>query len=118
MTETTKTYGCVVYRNLPGHIKVSGRSVWCTNYGDLYLNPISSDPVKPDPSEYRQHGRFIQYNGAVYYIAMNYRVYETNIEPGREVRFTAKNVAYMSVDDYRLVPVTMRKLDKVEWLFL
>jgi hypothetical protein len=117
MTEPTKTYGCVVYRNLPGHIKVCSRSVYCTEKGDLYLLSPHT-PVKPDPTDYHQHGRFVQYDGSVYYIGLNYRVYETNIEPGREVRFRGKNVAYMSVDDYRLVPVTMRKLEKVEWLFL
>lgn len=113
MTEPTKLYGCVLYRNLPGHIKVKDYSVCVNNF---HSSTLATE--KPSPGDSRLLGRFVQYNGIVYYISMNHRVYETNIEPGRTVRFMGRDVAYIIVDNYRLVPVTMRKLDKVEWLFL
>lgn len=116
MIETTKTYGCVVLRNLPGHIKVKRRSLVTRHNRDLYLN-LNLPTVKPNPGDHCQRGRFIQYNGAVYYITMNHRVYETNIGVGETVRFSP-DIGYRIMDDFRAVPVTMRKLDKVEWLFL
>ncbi len=49
---------------------------------------------------------------------MNHRVYETNIVSGDFVRFMEREVAYRYTDDRRFEPVTMRKLHKLEWVFL
>ena len=117
MTEPTKTYGCAVYRNLPGHIKVKNFSASYQHNGDLYLHSAYLPTVKPNPGDHHQLGRFIQYNRTVYYITMNHRVYETNIEVGETVR-SSSNIGYRIKDNSKAVPVTMRKLDEVEWVFL
>jgi hypothetical protein len=46
----------------------------------------------------------------------NHRVYETNIREGQEVRFSPDG--WVHNDQFMVVPVTMRKMEKVEWLFL
>lgn len=110
-----KIYGCTLLRALPGHISVSGQVV--RNYGRKWLKTPSFE-VKPDPCDYTQLGQFVDYKGKTYYVSMNHRVYETNIVSGDLVRFMGREVAYKYVDNRRFEPVTMRKLYKLEWLFL
>jgi hypothetical protein len=42
-------------------------------------------------------------------------VYETNIRQGGEVSFNPDG--WTHDDQFRAVPVTMRRMEKVEWLF-
>jgi hypothetical protein len=42
-------------------------------------------------------------------------VYETNIVEGQQVSFNPDGWTYD--DQFQVVPVTMRKMEKVEWVF-
>lgn len=76
-----------------------------------------TETARPDPHDRRQHRHFVNHNGTVYYVTANHLVYETNIRQGQAVIFTP--TGWVTDGNYMTtVPVTMRKMEKVEWVFV
>jgi len=106
---------CVVGMHRTGHVRVSPLGMRYLGGKNCYsLHNVKS--VRPDPNDKSQHRRFVGHNGILYYVTGNHRVYETNIREGQEVRFSPDG--WVHNDQFMVVPVTMRKMEKVEWLFL
>ena len=106
---------CVVNRRMTGHVRVSSLGMRYQGRGKCYTLE-HTETARPDPRDPRQHRHFVNHNGTVYYVTANNLVYETNIERGRTVIFNP--TGWTTDNDMRTVPVTMRKMEKVEWLFI
>ena len=105
---------CVVGIHRTGHVRVSSAGMRYQGVENCYtLNHVQS--VRPNPNDRSQHRRFVGHNGVVYYVTANHRVYETNIVEGQQVSFNPDGWTYD--DQFQVVPVTMRKMEKVEWVF-
>lgn len=84
--------------------------------GNCYILE-NTETVRPDPHDRRQHRHFVNHNGTVYYVTARHIVYETNIRPGMPAAVFSPT-GWTIDGNYRAVPVTMRKMEKVEWVFL
>lgn len=106
---------CVVNIHRTGHVRVSSAGMRYQEGSKNCYSLHNVQAVRPNPNDRSQHRRFVAHNGILYYVTGNHRVYETNIVEGQAVSFTP--AGWTNDDQFRAVPVTMRKMEKVEWLF-
>lgn len=105
---------CVVIKRRTGHVLISSWGLRYQGSGDYYTLEITQT-TRPDPHDPGQRRRFVNHNGILYYVTANHLVYETNVERGRTVIFNP--IGWTIDNNYNAVPVTMRKMEKVEWVF-
>lgn len=105
---------CVVIKRRTGHVLIS--SLGLRHQGGYYT-PVPTQTSRLDPHDPDQRRRFVNHNGTVYYVTANHLVYETNIGREDSAIFIPTGWVYLG-GNYKAVPLTMRKMEKVEWVFV
>jgi hypothetical protein len=103
---------CIVNARRTGHVRISTNGLVLLGGNHYCLGPVPT--ARPDPYNHRR--QFVYHNGITYYVTASHLVYETNIGESQSAYFNPDGWVFN--DKFSPVPVTLRKVEKVEWVFL